>query len=116
MGEVEPTAAAGSEDERDPGEDPNVTIPVENYLREDTPTFYSDGMVVVHTPNEFVISFLQTEFPLAVGKEELEKVKLLRRKCVARIIMSPAQFEATAEALQINLKKYQNSYRKQSTE
>ena len=115
MGEVEATIAAETKDD-DPGEDPNVTIPVENYLPEDAPTLYSDGMVVVHTPNEFVISFLQTEFPLAVGKEELEKVKLLKRKCVAGIIMSPAQFEATAEALQTNLKKYYDSYRKQSTE
>lgn len=113
MGEVEAKTAAETET-GDPSEDPNVTIPVENYLSEDFLTAYSDGMVVMHTANEFIISFLQTEFPLAVGKEELEKVKLLKRKCVARIIMSPAQFEATAEALQTNLKKYQNSYRKPS--
>ena len=67
-------------------------------------------MIVVHTANEFVLSFLLTDFPLAAGKEELEKVEAVRRKCVARIIMSPAQFEATSVALRANLKKYQNSY------
>lgn len=112
MGEVELTTPAASEDESDP----SVSIPVETYEREDTPTFYSDGMTVLHTPNEFIVSFLQTEFPLAIGKEELEQVKLVKRRCVTRIIMSPAQFEETTKALKINLEKYQNSFRKQSAE
>jgi hypothetical protein len=115
LGEVEAKNATEPEG-GDPVEDPNVTIPVENYLPDDAPTFYSDAMIVVHSANEFVVSFLQTEFPLAVGKEELQKVNLLRRKCVARIIMSPAQFEATTEALQTNLKKYHDSHRKQPVE
>jgi len=49
---------------------PSVYIPVENYLPENIPTFYSDGMIVVHTANEFVLSFLLTDFPLAAGKED----------------------------------------------
>ena len=97
-------------------EDPNVSIAVENYLPDNIPTFYSDALAVLHSPHEFVISFLQTEFPLATTKEELEKVNVLRRKCVSRIIMSPAQFEAATKGFQENLKKYQDSYRTESTE
>jgi hypothetical protein len=89
-----------------------VSISVENYLPENTPTYYSDGMVVVHTANEFILSFLQTNFPLAGSKEELEAVTSLKRNCIARIIMTPAQFEMTANALLQNFQKYQESYRK----
>lgn len=116
MSEVEnnvaqPAKAATKDSEQTPPtDDPNVNIPVEPYLPDNVPTFYSDGMVVVHSANEFVVSFLLTDFPLAVGKEELEKVTVLRRKCVARIIMSPAQFDATTQALQQNLRKYQDSH------
>ena len=94
-------------------EDPHlVTIAVENYLPEGTPTYYSDGMVVVHTANEFILSFLQTIYPLAGSKEELEAVKSLKRNCIARVIMSPAQFEMTANALVQNFQKYRESYKK----
>jgi hypothetical protein len=109
-------AAATDKGEQPPSDDPKVTISVENYLPENIPTFYSDGMVVLHTANEFILSFLLTDFPLAVGKEELEQVGLIRRKCVARIIMSPAQFEATSTALRENLKKYYDSNRPKESE
>jgi hypothetical protein len=117
LGEVETKGAAeAAEVNREqvpvPAEDYNVTIAVESYLPEDTPTYYSDAMMVTHSANEFVVSFLQTEFPLATSKEELEQVKSLKRKCVARIIMSPAHFEAVSKVLYDNLKKYQDSYRK----
>ena len=93
-----------------------VTIPVENVLPDNIPTYYSDGMVVLHSANEFIISFLQTHYPLAGSKEELEQVKSMTRRGVVRIIMSPAQFEASAKALQDNFKKYQDSYRKPQSE
>lgn len=93
-------------------DDPRVSIPVENYLPDDVPTFYSDGMVVLHTANEFILSFLQTVFPLAASKDELEKVVALKRKCIAQMIISPAQAEAIIKALQENMNKYVNAYRK----
>jgi len=73
LGEVESNVVAAAEvanGEQPSSDDPNVTIPVENYLPENIPTFYSDGMIVVHTANEFVLSFLLTDFPLAAGKED----------------------------------------------
>lgn len=93
-----------------------VTIPVENYLPDDTPTYYSDGMLVLHSANEFIISFLQTQYPLAGSKEDLQQVQSVKRKCVAQVIVSPTQFEAVTRALQENLKKYQDSYRKPEPE
>ena len=118
MGEVKVRAAevaAHMEAESAPL-DPNVTIPVENYLPDDTPTFYSDGMLVLHSANEFILSFLLTHYPLASSKEELQELKAVKRKCVAQIIVSPAQFEAVTNALQENFRKYQDSYKKPQTE
>lgn len=95
---------------------PEVTIPVENYLPDDVPTYYSDGTLVLHSANEFIISFLQTEFPLAGSKEELEQIKSMRRKCITRVIVSPAHFQALAKAFQDQMDKYIASYRKPESE
>lgn len=92
-----------------------VTIAVENYLPDDVPTFYSDGMGVLHTANEFVLSFLQTVFPLATSTEELEQIKLLKRKCVVQVIISPAQAQGVIKALQESMNKYTAAYRKPET-
>ena len=92
-------------------DDPRVTIRVENYLPDDLLTHYSDGLTVVHTENEFVISFLQTQFPIAATKEELEQVEVLKRRCVARVIVSPQQMGKLIEALQENSRKFTDSYR-----
>jgi hypothetical protein len=97
-------------------DDGPVLISVENYRPDDAVTFYSDGMVVVHTENEFVLSFLQTEFPLARTTEELKEVRSMRRKCIAQIIVSPPQAEAIISVLQENFAKYVSTYRKSSSD
>jgi hypothetical protein len=89
-----------------------ITISVESYLPENVPTHYSDGLTVLHTTNEFIISFLQTEFPLANSKEDLERVKSMKRKCITRIIVSPAQFVAIAKVFQESSQKYLEAYKK----
>jgi hypothetical protein len=83
-----------------------VLFKVENYIAEDVKVFYSDAMIALHTENEFILSFLQTEFPVAQGTEELRKVKTVRRKCIAQIIINPKQAEAILKVLQENIDKY----------
>jgi len=92
-----------------------VTIPVENYLPDNVPTFYSDGLIILHTANEFILSFLQTMFPLAASKEELEAIGTLKRKCLTQVIVSPAQAQTMINALQENMNKYVAAYRKPET-
>lgn len=112
-----PAIAAPASEVNASADKPEVTIQIENYLPEGgVPTYYSDGMLVLHSANEFVISFLQTEFPLASSKEELEQVKSLKRKCVARIIVSPAQFQAIAKVMPEQMNKYIESYKKPEAE
>ncbi|MGH9931231.1 MAG: DUF3467 domain-containing protein [Pyrinomonadaceae bacterium] len=93
-----------------------VTIPVENYLPDDVPTYYSDGTLILHSANEFIISFMQTEFPLASSREELQELTSIRRKCVARVIVSPAQFQAIAKVSQEQMDKYLASHKKPEDE
>jgi hypothetical protein len=89
-----------------------VTIRVESYRPNDVPTIYSDGMVVIHTANEFVLSFLQTEFPLAATTQDLRQVESMKRRCIVQIIVSPSQAELMLKALQENMNQYINVYRK----
>lgn len=92
--------------------DPRVNIELVRYLPPDLIAHFVDNMLVVHTENEFILSFLQTEYPLAATKEELEQVGPIRTKCVARVIVSPNQMQSFIEALQTNFTKYINSYKK----
>jgi len=91
-------------------DNPQVTIPVEFYLPENVPTYYSDSATIIHSAHEFVVSFLLTEFPLAISKEDLERVELIKRRCVVRVIQSPAQFQSLVTAMQNNLDKYLASH------
>ncbi|SRR5258705_12099889 len=111
-----PAAEAAKVEASVPSDNEEITISIESYLPDNVPTYYSDGMTVLHTANEFIISFLQSEFPLAASKEELEQVKSMKRKCITRIIVSPAQFQAIAKVFQENMKKYVDSYKKPDSE
>ena len=103
---------ATQEQVQDPASKHDVTIPVTYYLPENVPNYYSDGATILHTANEFIVSFLLTDFPLATSKEDLRQVKTLGRRCIARVLMSPAQFEILVKAMQDNLDKHFASYKK----
>ena len=64
---------------------------------------------MLHSGNEFVVSFLLTEFPLAGTNEELAKAGSIRRKCVAQVIVSPNHFKSLVKALQTQLEKFNAS-------
>jgi hypothetical protein len=83
-----------------------VVFRVDNYIPEDVKAFYSDAMIALHTEHEFILSFLQTEFPVAQSNEELKQVKTVRRRCIAQIIINPKQAEAILKVLQENIDKY----------
>lgn len=97
-------------------EDPRVTFKVERYVPDNLPQQYSDSMTVLHTENEFIVSFYLTEHPAAATKEELEEVKSLKSRCVARVIMSPGRIAGVIDALQQNFDKYSVAYAKTESE
>ena len=107
-----PAENEASNKEETAPDSPDVNIPVEYYLPENVPSYYSDAITVLHSANEFVLSFCQTDYPLATSKEDLQQVKLIRRRCVARVILSPAQFQALTKVVQDQMDKFIQSYRK----
>jgi hypothetical protein len=71
---------------------------------------YSDTATVLHSANEFIVSFFLTEYPPVATKEELEQIKSARSRCVARVIMSPKQMSNVVDVLQQNVDKYRAAY------
>lgn len=76
---------------------------------------YSDNAVVMHTENEFILSFFLADFPYPSNTvvdtkeghyEFSSAVRSARARCVARVVMSPKQTIKFVEALQGNLEKY----------
>lgn len=85
---------------------PPSPVKVEYYATDDTPSIYSDGTFVVHTENEFVISFYQTQFP-PITDEGVKDLKEVRSRCIVRVIVSPSQMRRLTDALATNLGKYE---------
>lgn len=76
---------------------------------------YSDNAVVMHTENEFILSFFLADFPYPSNTavdvrdgeyEYASPVKSARARCVARVIMSPSQTIQFVDALKSNLQTF----------
>jgi hypothetical protein len=85
------------------------------YTPEGLSSVYSDNVLVLHTENEFILSFFQLEHPYpsgGVGDDKTVSMKTptdlsqLKARCVSRVIMSPNQMIRVINALQDNLAKY----------
>lgn len=85
--------------------DQGVQLPIEWYVPEDLLSCYANNIVVQQTPHEFIISFFETLPPLIIGsleeqKHQLEGLKSIRAKCVARILVNPNRMGEFIQALQ----------------
>lgn len=89
-----------------------VNIRVERVLSPNLTPHYVDNMLVLHSEHEFIISFLQSQYPLAGTKAELEEVESIPAVCVARVLVSPNRMGNFIETLQANYTKYINSFKK----
>ena len=85
-------------------------VPIERYMPEGLDMEFSDSIVVQHSKNEFILSFLQTQHPLAVTRAELDAIKKVQSKVVARIVVTPKQMAANLAVLKKNLDKYIAKY------
>ena len=83
------------------------TLAIEYYVPKELASIYSDGASILHTENEFILSFFQTEYPPGIPVELMAEIDKISSKCVARILMSPFQMRRLVEALQVNLGKYE---------
>lgn len=81
-------------------------IPVQVFVPEDQFIDYTDAFAVSHSDEEFVISFLQLQYPIAITQEQLDSIKEAETVCVARIALTPKRMALLIEALQNNLNIY----------
>lgn len=98
--------------------DPYIKLPIEWHTPEGLISRYANNIIVQHTPQEFIVSFFETQPPLMLGNSEetakqLKTMKSVRSLCVSRIIISPDRIGDFINALQTN---YQNYLSKKSDE
>lgn len=85
------------------------------YVPEGLISVYSDNVLIMHTENEFILTFFQLEHPYpsggvgdgkTVSTRTPTDLSQLKARCVSRVIMSPNQMINVVTALQDNLAKY----------
>ena len=94
------------QDDKLKNEDPK-SIKIKHYVPEGMMGVYSDGAQVMHTPNEFVLSFFQIEHP--PFDLELTALSEVKSRCVARIFLSPDHMVRLVKMLNENLANVQQA-------
>lgn len=77
-------------------------VPLKYVVPDDMSVVFSDGVTIQHTENEFILSFFQNSSPVFVTDAQRSAVKEVESRCVARIVMTPAQMAKNLEAFQTN--------------
>lgn len=90
-------------------------LAVEFTLPPDLPLHYVDNISVMHTPTDFVVSFFQAQPPLITDEKDWEKVTTIESRCMTRLVISPARFQAMLRILNENWQRYVDSYLKVET-
>jgi hypothetical protein len=75
-------------------------IPVEVYIPEDITIDFADTFTVQATPEEVIISFLQTQHPIALTEADADKIEAIECLCLARIALTPTRLELFIKLLQ----------------
>jgi hypothetical protein len=91
------------------------SLKIEFYAPDETPTIFSDAQFVIHTGNEFVISFYQAQYP-AISEELKLHTDTIKSRCLVRVVLTPFQMQRLAGALQANLNKAVLKEEKQAEE
>ncbi len=94
------------QDDRSQNEDPKG-IKIKHYIPDGMVGVYADNSQVMHTANEFILSFFQIEHP--VVEPDLASLREVRSRCVARIVLSPDQMTKLVGILAENLAAYQKA-------
>lgn len=88
----------------------SVTIPVKWHDPADLDTLHANQMRVVHSQDEFYISFYELVPPFVTDPASLKKILEMeggiRATCVARIALPASRMAAIVEALVQNLANY----------
>ncbi len=82
-------------------------IPVEVFIPEDLYINYADAFTINQTDEEFIVSFLQLQHPIAIKQEQLDKVTVAESVCIARIALTPTRLQILYKAIESNLREFE---------
>ncbi len=90
-----------------------LIVPLEWYVPDHMTTTYATNFVVQQTGQEVILSFFEAEKPVLLGtteqvEQELSRLKSIRAKCVARIVVTPDKIPGIIEALRSSASKREN--------
>jgi len=77
-------------------------VPIMVVVPEDQFIDYADAFTISHSHEEFVVSFLQLQYPIVTSREQLDAVNSIDSVCVARVALTPRRLIALIDALQEN--------------
>ncbi len=88
-----------------------ITLPIVYTDMEDKPILFANQFVIQHQKNEFVLTVGQLQPPILLGspeerKEQVKKLTYVPIKVVARFGLTRQRLVELVEALQTNLRKY----------
>ena len=88
-----------------------ITLPVTYLGLEDVPILFANQFVIQHEKNEFILTVGQLQPPILLGapeerKEQAKKLAYVPIKVVARFGLTRQRLAELIEALQSNLRKY----------
>ena len=105
-----------------PEEKKSTMLPIRRTFRDDTVTLFANDLVVQHHSNSFVLSFFEIWNPAILGETEEEREKALKAievvdaRCVARLAVSPDVMRKIVDAMDRNLKKFDEKLEKKKNE
>lgn len=85
---------------------PSASLKLVRVLPDNMPLLFADGLTVQQRDAMFLVSFLQTKYPLAVTPEEIRAIKTIEQHCVAQIIITPDQMARNLNALNKNFNSF----------
>ena len=88
-----------------------ITLPVTYLGLEDVPILFANQFVIQHEKNEFILTVGQLQPPILLGspeerKEQAKKLTYVPIRVVARFGLTRQRLVELVEALQNNLRKY----------
>ena len=75
-------------------------MPIRVVERDDASIEYADSFFVAHTEDEFILSFIQLQHPMAMTPEDAEKVESMDALVLSRIALTPRRMQAFIQVVQ----------------
>jgi hypothetical protein len=90
-------------------------IPIDWQVPDDLRSEYATNVLAQHGEHEIFLLFFQAQPPIIVGElaereEQLEALKGIPARCVAKVIISPDRLEEIIHLLQTQLEGYKRNF------